>query len=67
MRVFYNCNLQGFWLNAAVVVIAENETEAAMKMTQALIQENLDQEVKAKDIIELLPEHGAVVVWNGDY
>lgn len=67
MRVFYNRNLQGFWLNAAVVAIAENETEAAMKMTQALIQENLDQEVKAKDVIELLPEQGAVVVWNGDY
>ena len=67
MKVFYNCNLQGIWLGAIVAVFAENKEEAAEKVAQTLIQEGLEQEVEAKDMIELLPEDGAVVLWNGDY
>ena len=67
MKVFYNCNLQGVWLGAIVAVLAENKEEAAEKVAQALVQEGLEQEVEVRDMIELLPEDGAVVIWNGDY
>ena len=67
MKVFYCNHLQGVWLTAIAAVFAENKEEAAEKVAQALIQEGLEQEVEAKDMIELLPEGGAVVIWNGDY